>query len=77
MVSRLARMSNPQNEGLEVFRGNLCKNLVDIAPLGKVQRETLSMAVRFYVEYSQDERFIKYNGTMEVHSSLLNVILHD
>jgi CRP/FNR family cyclic AMP-dependent transcriptional regulator len=33
--------------------------------------------VSFFMNKFRKMGFIKYNGTMEVHSSLLNVILHD
>ena len=50
----------------------------------KISQETLALMigttrprVSFFMNKFRKLGFIKYNGTLEVHSSLLNVILHD
>ena len=52
--------------------------------IAKISQETLAemigttrSRVSFFMNRFRKLGFIKYNGTMEVHSSLLNVILHD
>ena len=53
-------------------------------PLGKVSQETLAdmigttrSRVSFFMNKFRKLGFISYNGTIEVHSSLLSVVLHD
>jgi len=50
----------------------------------KISQETLAemigttrSRVSFFMNRFRKMGFIKYNGNMEIHSSLLNVILHD
>jgi CRP-like cAMP-binding protein len=50
----------------------------------KISQETLAemigttrSRVSFFMNKFRKMGFIKYNGTLEVHSSLLNVVLHD
>ena len=50
----------------------------------RISQETLAemigttrSRVSFFMNRFRKLGFIKYNGTMEIHSSLLNVILHD
>lgn len=38
---------------------------------------TTRLRVSFFMNRFRKMGFIKYNGTLEIHSSLLNVILHD
>jgi len=38
---------------------------------------TTRSRVNFFMNRFRKLGFIKYNGTMEIHSSLLNVVLHD
>ncbi|MGI9102577.1 MAG: Crp/Fnr family transcriptional regulator [Terriglobales bacterium] len=52
--------------------------------IAKISQETLAemigttrSRVSFFMNRFRKLGFIKYNGTMEIHSSLLNVILHD
>jgi CRP/FNR family transcriptional regulator, cyclic AMP receptor protein len=52
--------------------------------IAKISQETLAemigttrSRVNFFMNKFRKLGFIEYNGTMEVHSSLLNVILHD
>ena len=52
--------------------------------IAKVSQETLAemigttrSRVSFFMNKFRKLGFIKYNGTLEVHSSLLNVVLHD
>jgi CRP-like cAMP-binding protein len=52
--------------------------------IAKISQETLAemigttrSRVSFFMNKFRKLGFIKYNGTLEVHSSLLNVILHD
>jgi CRP-like cAMP-binding protein len=52
--------------------------------IGKISQETLAemigttrSRVSFFMNKFRKLGFVKYNGTLEVHSSLLNVVLHD
>jgi len=52
--------------------------------MAKVSQETLAeligttrSRVSFFMNKFRKLGFIEYNGTIEVHSSLLNVVLHD
>jgi CRP/FNR family cyclic AMP-dependent transcriptional regulator len=52
--------------------------------IGHVNQEVLAemigttrSRVSFFMNKFRKLGFIKYNGTLEVHSSLLNVVLHD
>ena len=52
--------------------------------IAKISQETLAemigttrSRVSFFMNKFRRQGFIKYNGTLEIHSSLLNVILHD
>ena len=52
--------------------------------IGKISQETLAemigttrSRVSFFMNRFRKMGFIKYNGTMQIHGSLLNVILHD
>ena len=53
-------------------------------PIGKISQETLAemvgttrSRVSFFMNKFRKLGFIKYNGTLEVHSSLMSVVLHD
>jgi CRP-like cAMP-binding protein len=52
--------------------------------IAKISQETLAemigttrSRVSFFMNKFRKLGFIKYNGTLEVHSSLLSVVLHD
>jgi CRP/FNR family transcriptional regulator, cyclic AMP receptor protein len=45
--------------------------------VGKFSQETLAARVSFFMNKFRKLGFIEYNGKLEVHNSLLNVVLHD
>jgi CRP-like cAMP-binding protein len=73
---RLARVSPPA--------GSIRQGRKTEVAIPKISQETLAemvgttrSRVNFFMNRFQKLGFVRYNGELEVHSSLLNVVLHD
>jgi CRP/FNR family transcriptional regulator, cyclic AMP receptor protein len=83
LVDQLFNSSEKRLARVLLLLANYGKEPQDLA-IGKISQETLAEMVgttRSRVSYFMNKfrklGFIKYNGTLEVHSSLMSVVLHD
>ena len=84
LVDQLFNSSEKRLARLLLLMANFGKDGAPVPVIAKVSQETLAEMVgttrsRVNVFMNKFRRlgFIEYNGKMEVHSSLLNVVLHD
>jgi CRP-like cAMP-binding protein len=84
LVDQLFNSSEKRLARLLLLLANIGKEGQVDRVIAKMSQETLAEMIgttRSRVSYFMNKfrklGFIKYNGTLEVHSSLLNVVLHD
>jgi CRP/FNR family cyclic AMP-dependent transcriptional regulator len=84
LVDQLFNSSEKRLARLLLLLANFGKEGAPEPVLAKISQETLAemigatrSRVSFFMNKFRRHGFIKYNGTLEVHSSLLNVVLHD
>jgi CRP/FNR family transcriptional regulator, cyclic AMP receptor protein len=84
LVDQLFNSSEKRLARALLLLANFGKDGTPEAVIGHVNQEVLAemigttrSRVSFFMNKFRKLGFIKYNGTLEVHSSLLNVVLHD
>jgi CRP-like cAMP-binding protein len=84
LVDQLFNSSEKRLARALLLLANFGKEGVPETVIPKISQETLAdmigttrSRVSFFMNKFRRLGFIKYNGTLEVHSSLLNVVLHD
>ena len=84
LVDQLFNSSEKRLARALLMMANFGKNGQPETVIPKISQETLAemigttrSRVSFFMNKLRKMGFIKYNGTLEVHSSLLNVVLHD
>jgi CRP/FNR family transcriptional regulator, cyclic AMP receptor protein len=84
LVDHLFNSSEKRLARLLLLMANYGKDMKPEPIIAKVSQEVMAemigttrSRVSFFMNKFRDLGFIDYNGTIEVHSSLLNVILHD
>jgi CRP/FNR family cyclic AMP-dependent transcriptional regulator len=84
LVDQLFNSSEKRLARLLLLLANFGKEGTPEPVIGKISQETLAemigttrSRVSFFMNKFRELGFIEYNGGIEVHSSLLNVVLHD
>jgi CRP/FNR family transcriptional regulator, cyclic AMP receptor protein len=84
LVDQLFNSSEKRLARVLLLLANFGKEGKPETVISKISQETLAemvgttrSRVSFFMNKFRRLGFIKYNGTLEVHSSLLNVVLHD
>ncbi len=84
LVDQLFNSSEKRLARILLLLANFGKDGKPETVISKISQETLAemvgttrSRVSFFMNKFRRLGFIKYNGTLEVHSSLLNVVLHD
>jgi CRP/FNR family transcriptional regulator, cyclic AMP receptor protein len=84
LVDQLFNSSEKRLARVLLLLANFGKDSKPETVISKISQETLAemvgttrSRVSFFMNKFRRLGFIKYNGTLEVHSSLLNVVLHD
>jgi CRP-like cAMP-binding protein len=84
LVDQLFNSSEKRLARALLMMANFGKDGQPETVIPKISQETLAemigttrSRVSFFMNKFRKMGFIKYNGTLEVHSSLLNVVLHD
>ena len=84
MVDQLFNSSEKRLARLLLLLANFGKEGAPEPVIAKISQETLAemigttrSRVSFFMNRFRKMGFIDYNGRIEVHSSLLNVVLHD
>jgi len=84
LVDQLFNSSEKRLARLLLLLANFGKDVAPEPAIAKISQETLAKMigttrsrVSFYMNKFRKMGFIEYNGGIEVHSSLLNVVLHD
>jgi CRP-like cAMP-binding protein len=84
LVDQLFNSSEKRLARLLLLMANFGKEGAPQAVIAKVSQETLAemigttrSRVSTFMNKFRKLGFIQYNGTLEVHNSLLNVVLHD
>jgi CRP/FNR family cyclic AMP-dependent transcriptional regulator len=84
LIDQLFNSSEKRLARLLLLLANFGKEGKPEAMIAKVSQETLAemigttrSRVNFFMNKFRKLGFIKYNGSIEIHSSLLNVVLHD
>jgi CRP-like cAMP-binding protein len=84
LVDQLFNSSEKRLARVLLLLANFGKNGTPEPVIAKISQETLAQMigttrarVSFFMNKFRKLGFIEYNGGIEVHSSLLNVVLHD
>jgi CRP-like cAMP-binding protein len=84
LIDQLFNSSEKRLARLLLLLANFGKEGKPEAVIAKVSQETLAemigttrSRVNFFMNKFRKLGFIEYNGSIEIHSSLLNVVLHD
>jgi CRP/FNR family transcriptional regulator, cyclic AMP receptor protein len=84
LVDQLFNSSEKRLARILLLLAHFGKETVSEAMIPKISQETLAemvgttrSRVNFFLNKFRKSGFIDYNGELEVHSSLLNVVLHD
>jgi len=84
LVDQLFNSSEKRLARVLLSRAHFGKEGMPQAVIPKISQETLAemvgttrSRVSFFMNRFRKLGFIQYNGTLEVHSSLVNVVLHD
>jgi CRP/FNR family cyclic AMP-dependent transcriptional regulator len=84
LIDQLFNSSEKRLARLLLLMANYGKDMKPEPIIAKISQEMLAemigttrSRVSFFMNKFRDLGFIDYNGTIEVHSSLLNVVLHD
>jgi len=84
LVDQLFNSSEKRLARILLLLANFCKENRPEPIIAKISQETLAemigttrSRVSFFMNKFRELGLIDYNGSIEVHSSLLNVVLHD
>ena len=84
LIDQLFNSSEKRLARLLLLLANFGKESSPTPIVGKISQETLAemigttrARVSFFMNKFRKLGFIEYNGSLEVHNSLLNVVLHD
>jgi CRP-like cAMP-binding protein len=84
LVDQLFNSSEKRLARVLLLMANFGKESKPEPVIGKISQETLAemvgttrSRVSMFMNKFRKLGFIKYNGTLEIHNSLLNVVLHD